>query len=339
MDIVRTNLQRIRGQIQVDTQPGVGTTFTISVPLTLSVVRILLVESGGLLLAFPTSVVEEMVRPSPEMVFVSGAQELLNWEGYMVPLFRLHQWFQFARPHAKPNVDAIPAINEPTVLLLARGTELVGLEVERYWGEQEVTIRSIEGILRLPPGLSSCTILGDGRVVPLVDAPSLLSWLEQQQAQQHQTPDRKQQSGLDSPIGRPTEESSQKPMVMVVDDSINVRRFLALTLEKAGYGVQQAKDGQEALERLEEELPIQAVICDIEMPRLDGYGFLAQVKSHPVYKQLPVIMLTSRSGEKHRQIAMNLGACAYFSKPFQEQELLKTLNTLTHQSSSLIPNS
>lgn len=114
---------------------------------------------------------------------------------------------------------------------------------------------------------------------------------------------------------------------MVVDDSINVRRFLALTLEKSGYRVQQAKDGQEAMEKLQDGLAIAGVICDIEMPRLDGYGFLAQVRAQQRFRSLPIMMLTSRSGDKHRQMAFSLGASAYFSKPFQEQELLQTLKS------------
>ena len=107
-----------------------------------------------------------------------------------------------------------------------------------------------------------------------------------------------------------------------------MRRFLSLTLEKAGYLVEIAKDGQDALEKLLGGLQVSAVICDIDMPRLDGYGLLARVKSDPAFKQLPIAMLTSRSGDKHRQLAMNLGATAYFSKPYNEQELLRTLKQL-----------
>ncbi|WP_293167060.1 response regulator, partial [Okeania sp. SIO2C9] len=118
---------------------------------------------------------------------------------------------------------------------------------------------------------------------------------------------------------------NHKDTILVVDDSINVRRFLALALERAGYFVEQAKDGQDAVEKLLSGLPVQAVICDIEMPRLDGYGFLARIKSDPAFDDLPIAMLTSRSGEKHRQLAMTLGAKAYFSKPYNERVLLKTL--------------
>jgi len=103
---------------------------------------------------------------------------------------------------------------------------------------------------------------------------------------------------------------------------------LALALEKAGYLVEQAKDGQDAVEKLLGGCRVSAVICDIEMPRLDGYGFLARVKSDPSLSQLPIAMLTSRSGEKHRQLAMTLGAVAYFSKPYNERELLTTMRTM-----------
>ena len=123
-----------------------------------------------------------------------------------------------------------------------------------------------------------------------------------------------------------------KETILVVDDSINVRRFLALALEKAGYLVLEAKDGQDAVEKLLSGAFVSAVICDIEMPRLDGYGFLARVKSDPKFSNLPIAMLTSRSGEKHRQLAMTLGAAAYFSKPYNERELLTTLLRLITES-------
>ncbi|MFO5527953.1 MAG: response regulator, partial [Cuspidothrix sp.] len=129
----------------------------------------------------------------------------------------------------------------------------------------------------------------------------------------------------------------QKGIILIVDDSINVRRYLALTLEKGGYQVEQAKDGQEALEKLESGLQIQAVICDIEMPRLDGYKFLERINNNAELKHIPVAMLTSRSSSKHRQLAMQLGAKAYFSKPYNEQELLKTLEEIIFQIAETVP--
>lgn len=317
MDVVRTNLHQIHGDIQVSTELGKGTTFTLTVPLTLSVVRVLLVESGGMLLAFPNTAIEEMISLDPKMVISSAGQTALNWEGYLVPFVILPQWFHFSRPpQIAPTSETMPVIDESIVLMVAQGDDFIGIQADRYWGEEEVTIRQVEGNLGMPPGFAGCTILGDGCVVPLVDVPSLLNWMNG---------DRTELSPSETPL---TDQVS--PTVMVVDDSINVRRFLALTLEKAGYQVEQAQDGQDALEKLRNRSAsmVQLVISDVEMPRLDGYGLLTQLKSDAVYQNLPVVMLTSRSGDKHRQLAMNLGASAYFSKPFKETELLTTIQQL-----------
>jgi chemosensory pili system protein ChpA (sensor histidine kinase/response regulator) len=332
MDVVRTKLREIRGDVQVNTQPGVGTTFTLTVPFTLSVVRVLLVESGGLLLAFPTSAVEEMLRLHPETVLLAAGKEVLHWEGFMVPLIRLNQWLQFPSAHPVVNAETTPIVDAPSVLMIAQGEDLVGIQIDRYWGEQEVTIRQVEGNIPMPPGFTGCTILGDGRVVPLVDAIALLSWIDSNRSSQLTDAFRQKfDSELTEQINSNQAKVNQKNTILVVDDSITVRRFLALTLEKAGYRVEQAKDGREALDKLQAGLSVQAAISDIEMPRLDGYGFLAQVKSDPNCQHIPIVMLTSRSGDKHRQLAINLGASAYFSKPFKEQELLKTIQLLSQK--------
>jgi two-component system, chemotaxis family, sensor histidine kinase and response regulator PixL len=182
----------------------------------------------------------------------------------------------------------------------------------------------------MPPGFTGCTILGDGRVVPLLDAIEFVRWIDA-------SADRSTnniETSIETLAARINFQSQlsivpqQRPRILVVDDSINVRRFVALTLEKSGYQVEQAKDGQEAIEKLQAGLSAQAVVCDIEMPRMDGYGFLASIKSQSQFKNIPVLMLTSRSGDKHRKIAMNLGATGYFSKPFKEQDLLETLTEL-----------
>jgi chemosensory pili system protein ChpA (sensor histidine kinase/response regulator) len=326
MDIVRTKVASVRGQIQIESQAGKGTTFIISLPLNLSVLRVLLAESGGLLLAFPTSTVEEMLIPTPEMRISRDGKSLLNWEGYEVPLLNLRKNFHFARPVSKPETMAMNAIiKQAVVLIVEYGDRLLGLEVDSYFGEQEVTLRTIEPAFPLPPGFDRCTILGDGRVVPLANPYSLIDAFAFGAPLASETAKIKTQSAISVNNADNSTTISQKDLIMVVDDSINVRRFLAATLEKAGYRVQQAKDGQDAWERLQEGLPVKAVICDIEMPRLDGFGFLAHVRAKAQFQQLPIFMLTSRSGDKHRQIAFNLGASAYFSKPFPEQELLDSL--------------
>jgi chemosensory pili system protein ChpA (sensor histidine kinase/response regulator) len=331
MDVVRTNIEAIDGKIQVDTKLGVGTTFTISVPFTLSVVRVLLVESNGMLLAFPVNAIEEMLVIEPEMVLEAAGQEVLNWDGTIVRLIRLEQWLNmpYSGHNSLDEIDEHPAIECPTVLIVSQNQDLVGIQVERYWQEVEVTIRSVEGKIALPPGFTGCTVLGDGRVVPLIDIVSLLGWIENDRHTGSVSSLSSRLTPLLEITSSAEESARSKKTIMVVDDSINVRRFLAMTLEKANYRVEQAKDGQDALEKLDGGIMPEAVICDIEMPRLDGFGFLSRVRANSKYKKIPIIMLTSRSGDKHRKLAMNLGATDYFSKPFKEQQLLSTLETLT----------
>ncbi|HEY9876554.1 MAG TPA: response regulator [Candidatus Obscuribacterales bacterium] len=349
MDVVRNNLSSIRGDIRVDTQPGRGTTFTLTVPFTLSVARVLLVESNGMLLAFPTDVIEEMLLLIPEQVLTTPGSVVLNWEGEMVPLIRLGAWLKFSCPRRATTPEGVPTISEPTVLMISQGDQLVGMQVDRCWGEREVAIRQVTGPLVMPPGFASCTILGDGKVVPLVDATSLLRWIASSDRPESRDVINHDKS-CDPPTKKPLLSTaykdnppaeaipqSQKDTILVVDDSINVRRFLALALEKAGYLVEQAKDGQDAVEKLLGGCKVEAVICDIEMPRLDGYGFLARIKSDPAYERLPIAMLTSRSGDKHRQLAMTLGAAAYFSKPYNERELLRIMRQLITESQARKP--
>ena len=167
-------------------------------------------------------------------------------------------------------------------------------------------------------------MLGDGRVVPLMDPTSLMEWI----LRQPNSPPAKNRSQAAGPIPIPQSNAAK---ILVVDDSIHARRYLAASLEKAGYLVEQAKDGREAVDKLIEGLAVEVVICDIEMPRLDGYGVLEELKEQPDLSPLPIVMLTSRSSEKHRKLAMNLGATAYFSKPYNEQALLQLLQQLIRQ--------
>lgn len=324
MDVVRTNLTEVGGQITIETEADQGTTFTLSVPLSLAVRRVLLVENQGFWMAFPSSIVEEFQLLHPEQINAEGNQ--IDWQGEWIPLVKLDQHLQFARPQRQIIQEQQPPIDRPLVLIVDYQDQPYAIQVDRYWGEQEFTSRGVAGRRGLPSGFSSCVVLGDGRIVPLVDVDALLSQaLRQAQSQalsQHPPMVQPKPALVDhAPIDQTT--------IMVIDDSINVRRFLALTLEKAGYRVEQAKDGQDAIDKLKASSLVNAIICDVEMPRLDGFGFLAQVKALPQHRHIPVTMLTSRSGNKHRQIAFRLGATAYFSKPFKQQELLETLAQLT----------
>lgn len=325
MDVVRTNLEKIRGEINVQTEPGKGTTFTISFPLSLSIGRVVIVESAGVIFALPVEVVKSFAR------YENQDQGEIVWNGETIPVVSVEKWSRFNRPIKSLSMEGSPTLDRATVLIFEDQGTFRGLQVDRFWREQEVALRSVDSPIPLPPGVTGATVLGDGRPIPLVNPVQLVRWLEEVDVKTSEesnlvNSEIMTEDAIFDLIGY--EEPIVEETILIIDDSIHVRRYLAMALEKAGYQVEQAKDGREAVEKILSGLPIKAAICDIEMPRLDGYGVLGEIKSHPDYKHLPIAMLTSRGNEKHRKLAMKLGASAYFSKPYNEQELLTTLASL-----------
>ena len=332
MDVVRSNLQQIRGDIQVKTELGKGTTFTISVPLSLLVLRVVIVESGGLVLAIPVNSIQEIIQFEPDSLTRQEGQEHLVWQEQSLPLFRLEQYLQFKRPSKSFEMTGNPKIALPTVLIFEDNNQLKGIYLEKYWNEQEVAIRPVQSSISLFPGFTGSTILGDGRVIPLVEPSALAKGIEKQRRTSFAT--LTTSSNIENHQGDWSGlafSASDATTILIVDDSVNVRRYLAGILERNGYQVEEAKDGQDAVDKLLGGLQVKAMICDVEMPRLDGYGVLSEVKSEPSLEHIPIAMLTSRSNDKHRKLAMKLGASAYFSKPFNEQEMLQTLDSLIAQ--------
>ncbi|MBF2013657.1 MAG: hybrid sensor histidine kinase/response regulator [Rivularia sp. T60_A2020_040] len=330
MDIVCNNLKLIDGEVTVDSVPGKGTTFTLSLPFTLSVARIVLVESNGIPLAFPTDTIQEICLLEDKQILPAQNGKVINWRNTLVELINISQYLELNHTlnrklngnlnniHSTSSiVDNPPRLAEKIALIININHQLIAIQAERCWDEQEVSLRRVEGNIPLPELFNNCTILNNGRIAPLVNPTKLLDLIAK--------------TDTVKPISQPDfptpflSTKNQKNSILIVDDSINVRRFLALTLEKAGYFVEQAKDGEDALFQLQSGLQVQGIICDIEMPRLDGYNFLIRLKSHGHLQQIPVIMLSSRTSEKYRQLAIQLGAKVYLSKPYNEHELLETL--------------
>ena len=332
MDVVRTNLEQVRGNIRIETQPGIGTTFIIRVPLTLSIVKVMLLERSGFFFAVSVDSVKEIIHFQPDLVTADGTK--ITWQSQSIPLIALEQGISFGRNSRTFGLPGRPTISQPTVLIVGEDRRSRAFYIDRYWGEQEVTLRSIDSPMPLTPGFGNSIILGDGRVVPLLDPIQFASWILDtpnsiaREKSHHQFVESSlvEIDALAEPI--------QAQTILVIDDSINVRRYLAVMLEKEGYQVEQAKDGQEAVEKLLAGLVVQAAICDIEMPRLDGYGVLETLRSNQDFEDLPILMLTSRNSEKHRMLAINLGASAYFSKPYTESELLAMLRYLIQTADS-----
>jgi two-component system, chemotaxis family, sensor histidine kinase and response regulator PixL len=316
MDVVRTNLQEIRGDVRVSTMPGQGTTFTLKIPFTLSILKVAVLEQAGIIFAIPANSIRELTPLTPELIKISPDNDkYLLWNQMELPLVEIEKTLAYRHAHKTVNLAGNPAIDQTMALVVGNETFYAALQISRFWHEQESTIRPIDSPIPLPPGIISSMVFGDGKVIPLINPIVLIELSFKSNATDHQYSQNVTETNYISAI----------KTILVVDDSINVRRYLSLTLEKAGYQVEQAKDGQEAVDKLLGGLAVKAVICDIEMPRLDGYGVLEEIKERPEFKHLPIMMLTSRSNEKHRQLAMNLGATAYFSKPYNEQQLLEQL--------------
>jgi len=322
LDIVRAQIQSLKGSITVNSQPAKGTLFTLRIPLTLSISKLLLTWSGQSLSAIPSDSIEEIVNPQPTDVKTSGEQHFLHWRGQVIPIHPLQDLMPFYC--VLPTVEANLSFNSvPTpedwaapLLILRQGNQPFALQVDRLITEQELVVKPFSDTLPAPNYLYGCTILGDGSVVPVVDAVTLLL-----HRQGHRPT-------AIAPAELPSRPVQTTPTILIVDDAATMRQMLTLTLKKAGYQVIQARDGREALDQLHQHAHIQLVICDIEMPIMNGFEFLTHRRQNPALLNVPVIMLTSRSGEKHRKLALHLGATHYFTKPYIEQQFLAHLNAL-----------
>lgn len=346
LDVVRSQIEELKGRITVDSTPGKGTIFTLHLPLTLTIAKLMVGLTGSTAVALPSDSIEEIIIPKAEQLQQSGTQQFLSWRGHMVPTYRLQQLLTYSYPLPKiPPGKAFATISPPQdwalpILVLRQGQKFLALEIDRLVTEQELVIKPFGTAIPAPNYTYGCTILGDGSLIPVIDGVALLEYVRHQGIVTPQlipnTPESeltRQNSSLVQQTGEGTAKS-KATTILAVDDSAALRRTLVLTLEKAGYRVLQARNGQEALEQLQQGANIDLVICDIEMPIMNGFEFLGQRRRYPVLSKIPVAMLTSRSNEKHRRLAMQLGADAYFSKPYIEQEFLDAIKYIVAQSNS-----
>ena len=347
LDVVRSQIKELKGTVSVNSTPGKGTLFTLRLPLTLTLAKLLVGLTGATAVAIPSDSIEEIIIPKASQVQKSGTQQFLQWRGNMVPTYSLAQLlsYNYPLPRIAPG-KAFAAISSPKewalpLLVLRQEQSFLALEIDRLVTEQELVIKPFGNAIPAPSYTYGCTILGDGSLVPVIDGVALLEYVRHNhqslitlpKESQVATP-QVQESGLISKIPE-EEEAKIATTVLAVDDSAALRRTLVLTLEKAGYRVLQARNGQEALDQLQQGAKIDLVICDIEMPVMNGFEFLGQRRRYPAFTQIPVAMLTSRSNDKHRRLAMQLGADAYFSKPYIEQEFLDALKYILIQNSSV----
>ncbi|GBF81979.1 hybrid sensor histidine kinase/response regulator [Aphanothece sacrum] len=338
LDVVREQLHILKGNVSVSSITGKGTTFTLRLPFTLTIAKLLvcLINQEGssqtTAFALPSDSIEEIIMPQAEQIKTSGNNRFLYWKQQIIPMYPLQNMLDYRCPVSESFASkSLHSMANPDdwgfpLLILRRGDQLYALEVSRLVTEQELVIKPFGSAMAAPTYTYGCTILGDGTLIPVINGSLLIEYFLDPIAPNSDS--KTILPNIPEIESSVTVPSQITPTVLVVDDSAALRRTLALTLQKSGYRVVQAKDGREALEQLEQSSGIKLVICDVEMPNMNGFEFLGQRRRDPELMKIPVAMLTSRSSDKHRQLATHLGASAYFTKPYIEQQFLASVKNM-----------
>ena len=310
MDVVATEIKRLGGSLNMETRSGAGTTFTVRLPFTLAISHALVVRTGDEYYALPLPTVEGVLRLSKADVSTHLGREAASFEqGGQKYRFQHLAAFVGLEPSPLPEGD----VTVPVVLVRA-GEHSTGLVADELIGSREIVVKSVGPQISSIRGISGATILGDGRIVIILDIGALVrgEWRSRYAAQ---------------PL---REKGDRRTFAMVVDDSITVRRVTQRLLERNGMRVLTARDGMDAVTLLQDNVP-DIILLDIEMPRMDGYEVAAHVRNDPRLRDIPIIMITSRVGEKHRARAIELGVDDYLGKPYQEAQLLDAIAPLVER--------
>ncbi len=296
MDVVRQNVQQLKGSIDVASNPGQGSTFSISLPTSLSMAKAIMVTAGDELFAIPMSAVRHICR-MPNDSRTDG-QRIVGVDGQSYPLIHLSDQLNLERK-TNDSEDSTP------ILMVESGDGHVALRVDRVLPSRDMIVKSLGSHLRRVPGLMGATLMGDGTVVPILELGELLD--ESYSVDKHS-------------VQQPVLRRPDPLTVLLVDDSVSVRKVMSRLISNAGWNPIPAKDGVDALEMLDglADTP-EVFLLDVEMPRMDGFELLSKLRADERYQNVPVVMVSSRAGEKHRRKAKELGATDYVVKPFQNK--------------------
>ncbi|AFY31704.1 hybrid sensor histidine kinase/response regulator [Calothrix sp. PCC 7507] len=364
LDIVRSQLQALDGSISVQSSPKQGTTFLLKIPFSMTTDKLMLVQAGGVVYALLLDSIERILIPSTQQVKEFENKKVLHWQTdaaeSMIVLRQLSELLYYNSSFSGAtnlqnivNISDLGITNNP-VILLRRNQEIFGLEVDQIIGEQELVIRPLGNGIAPPKYIYGCSSLANGTLILVIDASLLVESQEMQAVLETMGTSREYSANqqalplpnLDlnplpllapsAPTSTTQTQSSQllpsknksPKVVLIVDDAISLRQTISLTLQKSSYQVLQAQNGVEALEQLQLHPEIQVVISDLEMPRMNGFELLSNIRQNPNFAKLPVVILTSRSAEKHRLLAQSLGATAYLTKPYLEDKFLSTVGNL-----------
>ncbi len=304
LDVVNDAARRLGGSLMLENRPGEGVSFQLRLPLSLSITQAMFVRCGGQRFAIPLGVIETVLKTEPE--------NLVDRSKDGDPLFkRDDRVYTLMDLTATLGLDSTATDQRVPILLVRMGAREVAVRVDELVGTDEIVVKQLGDHLGRMSGINGATITGDGSVVVILDLAEL--WLAQERLPAFR---RELSQDVESP-----------PRVLVVDDSLTVRKVTGRNLGRHGMEVSMARDGIDALDQLTKMKP-DVMLVDIEMPRMDGYELMTRLREDANHRDIPVIVITSRAGTKHREKAMELGASAYLTKPYQERELLKEVNAL-----------
>ena len=321
MDVVHSEIKQLGGNVKIHSAPGAGSQFTIRLPFTVSVNRALMVRVGEDLYAIPLNNIEGIVRVSPYELEAYYSPDAPKFE-YAGQSYSMRYLGRYVHNIPMPN---LVGHSRPLPVLLVRGGEhAVALQVDSLVGSREIVVKSVGPQLAAVSGISGATILGDGSVVIILDLGAVI------RAEQAQFSRQEAAIAAAAKLMPVLEPVNATPLVMVVDDSVTVRKVTSRLLERNGYDVLTAKDGVDAITQLQECKP-DVMLLDIEMPRMDGFEVATLVRHDERLKNTPIIMITSRTGEKHRDRALSIGVNRYMGKPYQETQLLQNIEELIRQ--------
>ena len=314
LDVVQSDIKALGGHVSVNSVLGKGTTFTIRVPTTVAVSDALMVKAGDQQFAFPLAQIDRIVRISPaalEQYFESKDDYFkIDQESY-----RLRYLSEFVAGQPIPRLNGV-VHSLPVLLVKGAQGQTTALLVDQLVGSRgQIVVKPIGQQFSSIGVIAGATIMGDGQVCLILDGQNI--------ARQAQSTARSKQA--DETYTK--QRYDERRLIMIVDDSVTVRKVTSRLLERQGYDVVTAKDGVDAIEQLETIKP-DLMLLDIEMPRMDGFEVTNLVRHHELHRDLPIIMITSRTGEKHRERALSLGVNQYMGKPFQEETLLENIESL-----------
>ena len=318
MEVVRSEVNALGGRIETTTIWGQGTQFKLVLPLTTAVTQVVMVRSGNLSVGVPANVVENVRRVCASELEEAYRSGTLTVADEAIPFF----WSGALLQASRHSIE-IPGKNTQVVIFRS-ASQRVALHVDEVVGSREVVVKNLGPQLSRLPGLAGMSVLASGEVVLIYNPVAMVAVYGQQARSLTVDAAKLLQGGNGvnaAKIAAPLSEALQAPLILVVDDSITVRRVTQRLLQREGYRVAMAADGLQALARLREERPA-VVLSDIEMPRMDGFDLARNIRADARLAGLPIVMITSRIAEKHREHAMSLGVDHYLGKPYSEDELM-----------------